>query len=58
MPVDLIVLEIVDYDVILGWIGCLGIMLPSFVEGKRWCFNNLKEKFFSIKAHLEEVNGQ
>ena len=50
LPVDLIVLKMVDYDVILAWIGYQGIILPSFVEGKRWCSNHMKEKCSSIRA--------
>ena len=51
LPVDLMVLEMVDYDLILDmdWLS---------KYNTTWCFNHLKEKFSSIKVRLKEVNGQ
>ena len=52
LPVYLIVLEMVNYDVILGmdWLSKYNAII--FCRRKKVCSNHLKKKLLSIKAHL------
>ena len=58
LSVDLMVLEMVDYAVILGldWLSKYNATI--FCRKKKRCSNPLKERCLSIKAHLEKVNSQ
>ena len=57
-PIDLIVLEMVDYNVILGidWLSKYNATI--FSRMKKVAFQLLEGEVFEYKGHLEEVNGQ
>ena len=58
LPVNLMVLDMVDYNLILGMEWLSKYNATTFRRRKKVVFQPLKEKFSSIKARLEEVNSQ